>query len=204
VPVYTNIFAPPLPQPRRFVELGRLLRRLVEAWPSPQRVAIIGTGHLSLELGGPRQFGPHGPDPDDDARHGLYNSDKTPRLFVVDTDVGVMYGSRQVATDTSYYWRSSQFLMPNITLFPGDPDGVVPGHMWVVDGLTRSADAMIIRVRRRLLAALHACHHRGTTPPDVGTPAAYRNAPCPPFCRLRPIGWKRCVTGTMRVAGPST
>jgi protocatechuate 4,5-dioxygenase beta chain len=40
----------------------------VENWPSDLRVAIIGTGHLSLELGGPRQFGPHGPDPDFDRR----------------------------------------------------------------------------------------------------------------------------------------
>ena len=68
VPVYTNIFAPPLPRPGRFVELGRALRRMVEAWPSDQRVAIIGTGHLSLELGGPRQFGPHGPDPEFDRK----------------------------------------------------------------------------------------------------------------------------------------
>ncbi len=68
VPVYTNIFAPPLPQPRRFVELGRALRRIVESWPDPRRVAIIGTGHLSLELGGPRQFGDHGPDPEFDRR----------------------------------------------------------------------------------------------------------------------------------------
>jgi protocatechuate 4,5-dioxygenase beta chain len=68
VPVYTNIFAPPLPQPARFVELGRILRRLVESWDSHLRVAIIGTGHLSLELGGPRQFGPHGPDPEFDTK----------------------------------------------------------------------------------------------------------------------------------------
>ncbi|HEX9038636.1 MAG TPA: hypothetical protein VF808_16770 [Ktedonobacterales bacterium] len=68
VPVYTNIFAPPLPQPRRYVALGNLLRDLVDAWPSNQRVAIIGTGHLSLELGGPRQFGPHGPDPEFDRK----------------------------------------------------------------------------------------------------------------------------------------
>ena len=33
-----------------------------------KRVAIIGTGHLSLELGGPRQFGPHGPDPEFDRK----------------------------------------------------------------------------------------------------------------------------------------
>ena len=31
-------------------------------------MAIVGTGHLSLELGGPRQFGPHGPDPDFDRK----------------------------------------------------------------------------------------------------------------------------------------
>ena len=68
VPIYTNIFAPPMPQPRRFVELGYTVRELVESWPSDLRVAIIGTGHLSLELGGPRQFGPHGPDPQFDRK----------------------------------------------------------------------------------------------------------------------------------------
>ncbi len=68
VPLYTNIFAPPMPQPRRFVALGQALRRMVEEWESDERVAIIGTGHLSLELGGPRQFGPHGPDPAFDAK----------------------------------------------------------------------------------------------------------------------------------------
>ncbi|MFC7661220.1 hypothetical protein ACFQV8_39100 [Pseudonocardia benzenivorans] len=68
VPVYTNIFAPPLPQPSRFVQLGRTIRELVESWPSDRRVAVIGTGHLSLELGGPRQFGPHGPDPEFDQK----------------------------------------------------------------------------------------------------------------------------------------
>jgi len=59
VPVYTNIFAPPLPQP---------MREMVESWESDKRVAIIGTGHLSLELGGPRQFGEHGPDPEFDRK----------------------------------------------------------------------------------------------------------------------------------------
>src|SRR6202522_3818429 len=66
VPVYTNIFAPPMPRPSRFVQLGQPLRQLVESWPTDKRVAIIGTGHLSLELGGPRQFGEHGPDPEFD------------------------------------------------------------------------------------------------------------------------------------------
>ena len=68
VPVYTNIFAPPLPQPKRFVQLGKAIREMVESWDSDKRVAIIGTGHLSLELGGPRQFGEHGPDPEFDRK----------------------------------------------------------------------------------------------------------------------------------------
>src|SRR3954452_20172934 len=62
VPIYTNIFAPPLPQPKRFVQLGEAIREIVESWPEDLRVAIIVTGHLSLELAGPRQFAPHGPD----------------------------------------------------------------------------------------------------------------------------------------------
>ncbi|WP_433789265.1 extradiol ring-cleavage dioxygenase [Actinoplanes sp. CA-252034] len=68
VPIYTNIFAPPLPRPTRFVQLGSALRTMIGQWPSHLRVAVIGTGHLSLELGGPRQFGPHGPDPAFDER----------------------------------------------------------------------------------------------------------------------------------------
>src|SRR5271156_4780770 len=68
VPIYTNIFAPPLPRPERFVRLGQTLREIIDAWPSQLRVAVIGTGHLSLELGGPRQFGEHGPDPEFDRK----------------------------------------------------------------------------------------------------------------------------------------
>jgi protocatechuate 4,5-dioxygenase beta chain len=66
VPIYTNIFAPPLPSPLRFYKLGRAIRRAIEDYPSDMRVAAIGTGHLSLELGGPRQFMDTGPDPEFD------------------------------------------------------------------------------------------------------------------------------------------
>ncbi|MFI7743785.1 hypothetical protein [Kocuria rhizosphaericola] len=68
VPIYTNIFAPPLPSPKRFWDLGRAIRGIIDAWPSDKKVAAIGTGHLSLELGGPRMFGEHGPDPEFDAQ----------------------------------------------------------------------------------------------------------------------------------------
>jgi protocatechuate 4,5-dioxygenase beta chain len=68
VPIYTNIFAPPLPSPKRFWDLGRAIRKTIDAYPSEKKIAAIGTGHLSLELGGPRMFGEHGPDPDFDAK----------------------------------------------------------------------------------------------------------------------------------------
>ena len=63
VPIYTNIFAPPLPSPKRFWDLGRAIRSIIDEYPSDKRIAAIGSGHLSLELGGPRQFGETGPDP---------------------------------------------------------------------------------------------------------------------------------------------
>jgi protocatechuate 4,5-dioxygenase, beta chain len=66
VPIYTNIFAPPLPSPRRFWELGRAIREVIDEYPSDKRIAAIGSGHLSLELGGPRQFRETGPDPEFD------------------------------------------------------------------------------------------------------------------------------------------
>jgi protocatechuate 4,5-dioxygenase, beta chain len=63
VPIYANIFAPPLPSPKRFYDLGRAIREAIDEYPSDKRIAAIGTGHLSLELGGPRQFKETGPDP---------------------------------------------------------------------------------------------------------------------------------------------
>lgn len=66
VPIYTNIFVPPLPSPRRFWDLGRAIREVIDSFPSDKRIAAIGSGHLSLELGGPRQFRETGPDPEFD------------------------------------------------------------------------------------------------------------------------------------------
>jgi protocatechuate 4,5-dioxygenase, beta chain len=63
VPIYTNIFAPPMPSPKRFWDLGRAIREVIDEYPSDKRIAAVGSGHLSLELGGPRQFGETGPDP---------------------------------------------------------------------------------------------------------------------------------------------
>ncbi|SDY67603.1 DODA-type extradiol aromatic ring-opening family dioxygenase [Herbiconiux ginsengi] len=77
VPIYTNIFAPPLPSPKRFWDLGRAIRSIIDEYPSDKKIAAVGSGHLSLELGGPRQFGETGPDPvfDRNAIEWLANGD---------------------------------------------------------------------------------------------------------------------------------
>jgi hypothetical protein len=56
VPIHTNTNAPPIPLATRFRALGSYLREAIAAWPESERVAVIGSGHLSFELGGPRQF----------------------------------------------------------------------------------------------------------------------------------------------------
>jgi protocatechuate 4,5-dioxygenase beta chain len=66
VPIYTNIFAPPLATPKRFYDLGRAIREIIDEYPSDKKIAAVGSGHLSLELGGPRQFHETGPDPEFD------------------------------------------------------------------------------------------------------------------------------------------
>lgn len=66
VPIHTNTNAPPLPTARRFVELGRYLRQVIDDYPAGLRVVVLATGHLAFELGGPRQFSGASPDPDFD------------------------------------------------------------------------------------------------------------------------------------------
>jgi phthalate 4,5-dioxygenase len=57
--------------------------------------------------------------------------DTRPRFFVNDTDFGFTIGARRTATDTEYYWRLSQFLMPSFTIIPSAPGRPVTGHVWV-------------------------------------------------------------------------
>lgn len=68
VPINTNTNMPPLPGPRRFAALGNYLREAIAADGSDKRVALITTGHLATDIGGPRQFlGGDSPDPEFDA-----------------------------------------------------------------------------------------------------------------------------------------
>jgi len=68
VPVLTNCGAPPIPPGRRFVQLGEVLRKAIEGSNTVDRVAVMVSGNLSLEVGGPEQMMPYPVDPEfDDA-----------------------------------------------------------------------------------------------------------------------------------------
>jgi hypothetical protein len=54
VPVFINCLVPPLPKTRRCHALGASLGRAIRSWNKPRRVAIVTSGSLSLEIGGPR------------------------------------------------------------------------------------------------------------------------------------------------------
>lgn len=68
IPVLANCIAPPMPPAKRFHEVGQHLRSIIADLPGDLRVAVIASSHFSLELGGPRQFGQTGPDPEFDER----------------------------------------------------------------------------------------------------------------------------------------
>lgn len=56
VPVTMNCTVPPIPTPERAYRVGTTLREMLLAYPGSERVAVIATGGLSHEPGGPRYF----------------------------------------------------------------------------------------------------------------------------------------------------
>jgi protocatechuate 4,5-dioxygenase beta chain len=56
VPISMNCTVPPIPLPTRAYEVGVTLREMLKAYPGSERVAVLGTGGLSHEPGGPRYF----------------------------------------------------------------------------------------------------------------------------------------------------
>jgi protocatechuate 4,5-dioxygenase, beta chain len=54
VPIWTNVMAPPLPPAERFYTVGQALGRLIARAPSKQRIAVVTSGHLAVEVGGPK------------------------------------------------------------------------------------------------------------------------------------------------------
>ena len=56
IPMTMNCTVPPIPELRRPYEVGGILRQCIESFDGDERVAVIGTGGLSHEPGGPRYF----------------------------------------------------------------------------------------------------------------------------------------------------
>jgi len=51
VPLLLNSIEPPMPSLARCLQWGRLLRKAIESYAAPLRVAILGTGGLSHSIG---------------------------------------------------------------------------------------------------------------------------------------------------------
>ena len=56
VPVTMNCTVPPIPTPERAYQVGTTLCEMLRAYPGDERIAVLGTGGLSHEPGGPRYF----------------------------------------------------------------------------------------------------------------------------------------------------
>jgi len=56
VPINMNCTVPPIPDPRRAYAVGQTLRHVLAAYDGDERIAVVGTGGLSHEPGGPRYF----------------------------------------------------------------------------------------------------------------------------------------------------
>lgn len=54
VPIQVNVLQHPLPTALRCFKLGQAVRRAVESFPGPLRVAVVGTGGLSHQIHGER------------------------------------------------------------------------------------------------------------------------------------------------------
>jgi len=57
VPIHMNCIVPPVPTPERCYEVGQTVAEIVRTCrPAGERVAIMGTGGLSHDPGGPKYF----------------------------------------------------------------------------------------------------------------------------------------------------
>ncbi len=68
---------------------------------------------------------------DDGPGAGTYHPDQSPKLEIIETEYGLMYGARRINAPGEIYWRTTQYVMPVHTIFPASEDGTVPVHIWV-------------------------------------------------------------------------
>ena len=53
VPIFVNCVCPPLPTSSRAMQLGRVLRQIIDDRPHDERIGIMATGNISIDVGGP-------------------------------------------------------------------------------------------------------------------------------------------------------
>jgi protocatechuate 4,5-dioxygenase beta chain len=56
-----------MPRAKRYFEVGKAVRSAIDGLPNSKRIGVLVSGHLSLEIGGPKQFERHLTDPNFDA-----------------------------------------------------------------------------------------------------------------------------------------
>lgn len=59
IPIHMNPIVPPVPSAQRCLEVGAQIARIIKAFPSDERVVVMGTGGLSHDPGGPDYFTVH-------------------------------------------------------------------------------------------------------------------------------------------------
>ena len=57
--------------------------------------------------------------------------DKSPRFTVQKTGYGLAIAARRNAGEDTYYWRTTQFLLPSHTMIPYQKGNSINGHCWV-------------------------------------------------------------------------
>jgi phthalate 4,5-dioxygenase oxygenase subunit len=80
--------------------------------------------HTRLERDGSAEFGGGG-------ARGLWYEDPAPRMEVMDTDYGVMYGAGRLEEPGRRFWRVTQFMMPIYGLFAPISPNECPMQWWI-------------------------------------------------------------------------
>ncbi|MEK7216284.1 MAG: extradiol ring-cleavage dioxygenase [Chloroflexota bacterium] len=126
VPIFCNVMCPPIPPAKRFFQVGQALRKVIAEYPSDARSGVLCSGHLSVELGGPRGMGSTDPGFDDWGTEIVGTGDVDRAL-------------RELTYDR--FWQAGNYTAGFLTfvLLMGLVDGRPASHWEVVHSDTNSA-----------------------------------------------------------------
>jgi phenylpropionate dioxygenase-like ring-hydroxylating dioxygenase large terminal subunit len=104
--------------------------------------------------------------PEDPPQYGLYHPDRSPKLDILETDLGLMYGARRMEPDGTIYWRTTQILFPGMALFPGQADGTGNIHMYTPVDDTHTLHWGVHWHPTRVMPGDRALHQEVSNVPD--------------------------------------